>query len=121
MTLTRRKILEDLIMYSVVQAASNYRIGIVVPSYSDSKKFIYDLMLVREETPNWLKPKIIRRGIRGVEFENNFRIIMLYSDSCSKGLWLDELYASSKVTSEQMTPHCFSVLQIGTYKIFEDD
>lgn len=120
--MTRNELMTALIIWEVSGAADT-TIGIVVPSYSESKRFIKDLNSQLNELPDWIKPRVRSKHTRGIEFDR-LRIQMLYSMNCSRGRTLDSIHISSRVTKEQLTQHCFSVLPLignGSIHTFEDE
>lgn len=114
--------MEVLANFAQANNASNYTVGVVVPTYSEAKRFTKDMSELLDEIPKWLAKPVIRVNTREIEFKHNFRITMLYSPNCSRGRSLSTVYASSRMTDDELTPHCFTVLHSGgTLNRFEDD
>lgn len=112
--------METIIRFACVGQSNNQVIGIVVPTFADAKKFREDFNAVLSEIPKWMFPKLFRMNIREIQFDNGFTIRILSNTHASKGMTLNSLYASSRVTDEQMAPHCFSVLMHG-FTRFDDE
>ena len=118
--MTRRDLMEFIIKYAFWGKSSNQTIGIVVPSFAEAKQFTGEFTELLYTIPSFIRPKLHHCTIRNIQFDNNFNVRVLYNDSWAIGTSLNELYASSKMTKEQMAPYCFSVITIGTYTTFED-
>jgi hypothetical protein len=119
----RRELLELLAKFALVgNGYANYNLGIVVPNFSDAKRFTKDFNQVLCELPEWIRPEVYKNNIREIEFGNHLRIIMLYSSNCSKSRSFNGIYASSRMTDVELAPHCFTVLQLGgTLNRFADE
>jgi hypothetical protein len=116
--LDRNKLMENLITSSFY--FSQYNVGVVVPSFLDARIFVQEFNTKLGEIPEWVRPKLLRCGVHaGIEFSNEYKIYLLYTDTSSRGRTLNELYASSRVPMEKLTPHCFTVLRCN-YTTFED-
>jgi hypothetical protein len=113
--------METLIRYAAFEGATDKTIGIVVPNYSEAKQFMKGLIFVFHEIPKWCGPVIEKVTTREIIFNGNTRYIMLYDATCARGRTLDAVWASSKMTPEQLSPHCFNILQVGTYNTFKDE
>ena len=118
---TKRSVLEHLAAFATIGSSINYNIGVVVKSYTEAKQFMHEFNEVLGELPSWISPSLRRRTTREFEFDNGFRIIMLYTECGSKGRSINELIASSRMTHEELAPHCFTVLTVGSYTIFDDE
>jgi hypothetical protein len=117
----RTELIQMLIKAACFSPVANKNIGIVVPSFSEAKRFTTDFGIVLDEVPKWLRPSLFRYGVRRIEFDNYFNIHLLYSPSASQGRTMNYLYASSRITEEELAPHCFTLLITNGYETFNDE
>lgn len=117
----RKILLENLARIGALPSKADKRIGILVPSFADAKQFRSDLLKLIEELPVWvISNKVVRCNSRKIEFDNKVEIHFFYDANGSKGMSIDDLWVSSRVTDEQITPHCFSVINHG-FARFDDE
>jgi hypothetical protein len=118
--LKRLELIQLLIRLATYGHYANTTIGVVVPDFGESKRFSKDFDTVLNEVPIWLRPHPMVHTMRGIAFENNFSIFLLSNPNHVKGRTLNYLYASSRMTSEELSPYCFLALK-GQYETFIDE
>ena len=107
----RRELQELLAKCAILgNSSAHFTVGIVVPTYTEAKQFTKNFNQLLDELPEWIKPEYYRNTTREIDFGTHLHIIMMYNENCSKGRTVDILYASSRMSDEDLAPHCFTVL-----------
>lgn len=107
-------------MGALITANTPQCFGIIVTSYAESKRFMADLDDVINEIPLWARMPVERNTTRGIQFENGLRIIMLHNAHDAKSTSFNHLFASSMMSTEQLSPHVFRLLICNSRTIFDD-
>jgi hypothetical protein len=109
--LTRIKLLEQLAQLIILVPNASHTIGIILPSFSEVKRFNYDLSCLIHSVPNWLDTgQITKKSIRQIEHGQYGTIIFLNDVNHARGRSFKKMYISSNCTEDQKTQFMFSIL-----------